>query len=843
VAVSGAAGWYEWAVTAASVTGPGGAVGVQLRRHRRRAGLTQEELAARAGLSLRTIHNLESEKVVPRVETIRLLADALGLSEASRAYLVRSAEPPGSGPDQLPLDVPDFTGRADIIAELVDLLAGPPGTAPPVVALVGAPGVGKSTLAVHVARWLVDRFPDGQLYVDLRGGHPPAPTAGEALGQLLRALGPAGQIPADPSERAALYRSSLAGRRTLVILDDAASEGQLRPLLPAAPQCAVLITTRRRLAGLPGVAVVELDVLPAEDGVELLARVAGPDRTAAAPEVAARVVELCDGLPLAIRIAGARLAARPQWPLSRLVSLLEDSRRRLNELATGDLAVRASIDLSYDALPDEDRTALRRLAVLDLPVVPAWAAAAALDAPDPDSAEEAVDRLVDVSLLALAGIAADGSAAHRFHDLLRVYGQELAAVEDSAEERLGVLHRTMSAALGLADEAAAVGPHRRERRPRSTATRIAPTERTLTTLRADPAGWFEEARPTLSHLVRHAAAAGHHDAVWDLSARLLSFFEFGRWFEDWAGVLQAGLAAARLSGPQAVPLLLRGHGDLALAVGDIDEAEQYLRSAAQMSARLGDDDGLGWAHYLLGVSAHSHGRLDEALDLFRRAETAFRAAGEVPNLAHFGMGAVLQERGDTTGALDQFERALAGARAQDDTRDVAHVLRWVAQLRIDLGDLDRARRDLAECTALHRALGDRLGEGYALQLQADLLLSTGELAAARPAADQALAIFVELGSRQGEALTSRTSARCALAAGDAAAARAQALRAVGLYADLEMDLGRGRSFIVVAATEEALGNATAARAARDRALALLAPLGVPEAAELAGKSTEDSTTS
>lgn len=799
--------------------------------------MTQEELAARAGISRRTVGNLENGRAAPRAGTIRLVAEALGLSDDAIAVLrtaatANSSSDVGAGPDQLPPEVPDFCGREDVVSELIARLTSPAGAMPPVVVLVGAPGVGKSTLAVRVARRLADSFPDGRLYVDLRGGQPPALSSGEALGQMLRALGLADVIPPDPSERAALYRSSVTGRRVLVVLDDAASEGQLRPLIPANPECAVLITTRRRPAGLPGLAVVELDVLPTQDGVELLGRIAGPDRIAADQRAAKRVVELCDGLPLAIRIAGARLAARPRWAPIRIAGLLEDSRRRLTELTAGDLAVRASIDISYEALPPRDRTALRRLAVLDLPVVPAWAVAAALEAPDEASAEEAADRLVDVSLLAFAGTASDGSPTYWFHDLLRVYGQELAVAEDLARDRMGVLHRAMSAALGQADAAAAVSPNRRERRPMSDELRIAPQERTLAVLRANPAAWFEEARPTLANLIRHAAAAGLDDAVWDLSARLLSFLEFGRWFEDWTSVLHVGLAAARRSGPEVVPLLLRGHGDLALALGDNERAEQYLRSAADLSAQLGDNDGLGLAEYALGVSAHSHGRLDEALDLFQRAETAFCAAGAVPTLAHLGMGAVLQERGDQADALNHFERALAGARVQNDRRDIAHVLRWVAQLHADFGDLKQAERDLAECTDMHRALGDRLGEGYALQLRADLLLESHRVDAAKAVAERALTIFSALGSRQGEALALRTSARCALADGEAAAAHEHARRAAVLYGELQMDLGHGRSLIVVAETEDALGDPEAARTARERALTLLAPLGVPEAVEL-----------
>ena len=819
-------------MAAQSTRGAGDRIGYLLRRHRRQVGITQEDLAARAGVSPRTIGNLENGRGNPRAGTIRLIAEALDLSADAQSELARTASAEAAeSPDQLPMDVPDFTGRVATMTDLRSILAAGPGPAPAVAMLVGPPGAGKSALAIHIARSLASDFPDGQLYVDLRGGQPnPLPT-GDALGQLLRGLGLSSALPADPAERAALYRSTLAGRRLVVVLDDAATEAQLRPLLPGSSASAVLVTGRRRLMGLPGVTTVDVGMLSTPDAVELLGRILGATRVAADQAAAERIVLLCDGLPLAIRIAGARLAVRPQWPLGRLADLLADSRRRLNELATGDLAVRASIDLTYQALSAADRRAMRRLAVLDVPVLPGWIVAAALDTLDLAVAEEAADRLVDVSLLMFVGTGRDGSAGYRFHDLLRVYGQEVAVAEDAEDDRSAVLVRTMSAALGLADEAADLGPHRQEWRPRSAVPRIAPAQAALDVLRLDPGAWFEQARPVLTALTRQAAVSGCHDAVWDLAVRLLSFYELGYSLEDWQSVLASGLGAARLNGRAAVPLLLRRHGDRALSLGAFTDAERYLHTAAEMSARLGNDDGLGWAKYLLGVSAHGQGQLDGAMEHFREAESAFEAAGKVPVLAHFGMGAVLRERGDNAGALDRFERAVAGARAQQDNRKVAHLLRWLAELRADLGLLEEAERDLTECTQLHGALGDRLGAGYALQLQAELRLRAGSTAAARTAVEKALTHFAEIGSRQGEALALRTSARCALAAGDAATARNRALRAVALYGELDMNLGKGRSLAVVAETEDSLGDQVAALAARTEA-ALLAPLGVPEAAEL-----------
>ena len=307
--------------------------GTLLRAHRTRMPLTQEELAERAELSERTLRNLEADRIRrPYPDTVRRLADALALAgeerqdfeAAARDLTVGSATavagsrsgPLGPVPCQLPPDVADFTGRSEQIALVRELLYGTAADRPATVvvsAVAGKAGVGKTALAVHVAHQLRDAFPDGQLYVNLHGAtqHPLQPIM--VLGRFLRALGLDGaMIPTDQDEREALYRARLADRRVLVVLDDAASEAQVRPLLPGTPGCAVLVTSRARLVGLEGARLLDLEVLHTEQAVELLARILGAGRVAAEPDAAAAIVGYCGQLPLAVRIAGARLAARPQ---------------------------------------------------------------------------------------------------------------------------------------------------------------------------------------------------------------------------------------------------------------------------------------------------------------------------------------------------------------------------------------------------------------------------------------------------------------------------------------------------------------------------------------------------
>ncbi|RAY11006.1 AfsR family transcriptional regulator [Actinomadura craniellae] len=347
--------------------------------------------------------------------------------------------PPPAPPAQLPSDVPDFTGRAEIAARLrADLAAGPGegSQATRTVLLSGIGGVGKSALAVHVAHAVRDHFPDGQLYTDLRGaGDDPADPA-EVLAGFLRALGVAETtIPAGRQERAALFRSRLAGRRVLVLLDDARDAAQVRPLLPGTPSCAVLVTGRARTTGLALSRQVDLDALAPGEAVALLARIAGADRVAAEPDAAGQVAAACGFLPLAVRIAAARLAARPAWRLARFAERLARERNRLAELRAGDLAVTASFRLGYDQLAPDLARAFRLLALPEGPGISLPAAAALLDLPA-DDAGILVESLVDLGLLE-----SSQPDRYRYHDLLRLFARTLAEEEDGPAGRRAALDR------------------------------------------------------------------------------------------------------------------------------------------------------------------------------------------------------------------------------------------------------------------------------------------------------------------------------------------------------------------------------------------------------------------
>jgi NB-ARC domain-containing protein len=419
----------------------------------------------------------------------------------------------------------DFTGRAELVARLSDLLARDPdgsrSAAVTVAAVVGggwarppwrctsptgsATGsrTGSSTSTCGVPR-PAQRLPRRCWGASsARPGHQ------------------AGAMPESRDERAELYRSLLAGRRMLVVLDNAASETQLIPLLPGSPTCGVLVTSRTPLTGLAGIRRVELEVLPAGQAVELLGRIVGPGRVAAEPGEAAELARLCGCLPLALRVAGARLAARPHWRLAQLVERLSDERRRLDELTHGHLAVGASLTLSYRVLEPAVQTLFRRLGLLQARDVAGWTAAALLDT-SVERATELADRLVDARLLQVAGRDATGQVRYRLHDLVGVYARERAEAEDPPAERAAALARAFGAWLHLAERADARLGNPLLEPVYGTAPRWQVDHPTTERLLADPLAFLEAEGAGLVAAVTQAARLGMAGLSWELTSALTS---------------------------------------------------------------------------------------------------------------------------------------------------------------------------------------------------------------------------------------------------------------------------------------------------------------------------------
>jgi transcriptional regulator with XRE-family HTH domain len=374
--------------------------------HRRLAGLTQEELSARSGLSTRAISDLERGRVDrPRRRTVEALASALEPTGTALLELLdlddttaydSPPRPVAGRPHPLPRAVADLTGRdteSDRIVTRISQCA----CATAVVALLGPPGVGKTALATHAGHRVADRFPNGTFFLDLRGSSPAPLSAGAAAEQLMRAFGVRGDLPSD-EDRLTAYQWMMQGRRVLLVLDDAADEAQVRPLLPNSPGSVMLITSRGTLSGLESVVRIVLDVLTPAQAVHLLGMMAGHDRIAAEPDAALRIAELCDRLPLALRIAGNRLADRPNWPLARMARQLGDPDRRLTTLTAGDLDMRGVLASAYDRLAPAARHVFRELGLLPGPTASVEAVAAATEL-TLQTAEDELESLVDAHIL------------------------------------------------------------------------------------------------------------------------------------------------------------------------------------------------------------------------------------------------------------------------------------------------------------------------------------------------------------------------------------------------------------------------------------------------------------
>jgi tetratricopeptide (TPR) repeat protein/transcriptional regulator with XRE-family HTH domain len=823
---------------------------VLVRAHRRRMECTQEELAERAGLSERTLRNLEGGRIRrPYPDTIRRLADALQLTGPDRDQLKAAARriTPGRGsegtvPSLLPPSVADFTGREEEAASVLGLLTtdgfeeGPHAVV--ISAVAGKPGIGKTTLAIHVAHRLRDEFPDGQLYVNLQGAQTNPLEPGEVLARFLRALGADGSsIPDGLEERAERYRTLLAGQRVLVVLDNAASEAQVRPLLPGSPTCRVLVTSRARLVGLEGARLVDLDILSPEAAVELLARVAGPARVAAEPEAAAAIVGYCGRLPLAIRIAGSRLAARPAWSLARLAERLADERRRLDELAAGDLEVRASLALSYRALPDQQQQAFRRLGLLDAPDFPAWVAAAVLDL-DPARGEDLVDGLVDAQLLELAGEDAGGQLRYRFHDLLRVYARERAAAEDLPDDQDLALARAFDGWLGLAGRGAAAAKAGTLDFVHGDVPRWRPGPAGSGLVDGDPLAWFEAERASLVAAVHQAAGGGLDELAWDLAGCLARFFAVRSYFDDWRQTQETGLAAARRSGHRrAQAHLLRGLGLLHNEQDRLDAAAACFEQARALFVEVGDRSGEAGALDDLGVLHQLRGHSDRALACLEPALAIFTEAGDPVGEANvrFSLGMVHLDQGD----YDQAEACLQAARpvleAAGDRYTLGQLLRKLAQLHETCGRLEQAAAVLDHCLAVDRALGDRLGEALTLQSLGELQRQQDRRRQAQVTLEQALATLRDLSYPYGEALALRSLGLLHLADGRPRRALVDLGEALTLWRRLGRPRNEAHTLTGLGDAHTAAGDRTAAETAWREALTIFQELGAPDTQALADR--------
>jgi DNA-binding SARP family transcriptional activator/tetratricopeptide (TPR) repeat protein len=741
-------------------------------------------------------------------------------------------------PAQLPIVPADFTGRAAAVTELMDLLAIDPevARAARTTIITGRSGAGKSTLALRVAHDLAPSFPDGQLYVDLRGASDNPTPPVEVLGRFLRALGadPAA-LPDSLEERAEHFRTMLSARQVLVVLDDAAGESQVRPLLPGGPGNAVVVTSRRRLPGLAGAAHLELGVLDMDEAVALLGLVGGSARVADEPDHARQLVALCGCLPLAVRIVGARLASRPHWTLAAMAARLGDETRRLDELAVADQQVRAGIEVTYRGLDARAQAALRALSWMDLPDFPAWIAARLLDVPTPEG-EDAVEALVDAHLLDVTQVDAVGQARYRIHNLIQIYAREQAVTTDPADQRDAAVRRLMGTWLWLIDQiTASTPPGAIPFAPELPRIHPADPDATRPVITA-PAVWLDAEQPTLVAAVERSAALGLIDVSVALATALCgSVFSLGNQFEAWGRTHTAALAAAREAGDRAAEaLLLVQLGQLHYTQDDYPPAHRYLLESLSLFRELGDARGEATAQASLGWICREQGRLAEALHFLGQAHTYFTATSLDSASGYTGrlIGTTYLEQGYFEGARAALTESVAAYRRCGSRHGEALSVRSLGLVHRAIGELDAALTLCQEALDILVAVGDEKHEAYGLQGVAKTMIRLGRVDEALPRLDRALSISSRLDDIWGVAFMLRTRGEAHLAAGRLTQAEVDLTEAIRVWTELDVTVMRARAERDLAAVLEARGAHAAAAVVRQRALATFKAHGAREFDEI-----------
>ncbi|MGW2270892.1 AfsR/SARP family transcriptional regulator [Streptomyces yangpuensis] len=676
-------------------------------------------------------------------------------------------------PAQLPPSIADFTGRADQVGRIRETLTTGDKESLALVALSGKGGVGKSTLAVQAARRVADQFPDGQLYIRLRTADTRPLDPLVALKRFLRALGVGEEgIPDDLEECSELFRSRTASSRMLILLDDAVSEAQVRPLLPGSPGCVVLITSRPRLSGLESATHVDLDVFNAEESGALIERIAGRDRVVGDEATTAEIARLCGYLPLAVRIAAARLAQHSRGGITRFARRLADERRRLDVLVSGDLEVRATLETGYEELEPREREAFCLLGLIDTPDFASWLLAPLLRITI-DEAEDLIEELVSTQLLDVIGCDAAGQTRYRYHNLVRLYARERAQAEYSQAQCREALGRVLDGWLTLSTTAAQriTGARVREwpAAAQGAANRYDGFDRSdVDYIVEDPYLWFEAERPALASAVAMACSNGFGRTAWELADSTTDFLEMRHHYDDWEAGHRLALAAAEADGDAV------GVGVMSLRLARL----RCIRRDPEAGLELVDRAGAVFEE--LGLTAlHS--------------ECLVVRAGALRALGRLGP------------ALTEVTRAAEAALASESPLEQAVAARELGTIRYEQGRWELSSDAFQEAVRLSGLAGNRREEALALRHWAVVLRHRGELQEAREKAETALAAFHELGDRPYEAFSGLTLGLSLLELRDPSARRFIE-EGHAVLRDMNLEFGMGELFYVLASLEFADGH-------------------------------------
>ncbi|MCC9308113.1 tetratricopeptide repeat protein [Kitasatospora sp. RB6PN24] len=789
--------------------------------------LLVEELGVDPGPGLARIHQgiLRDEPAPPRPSAD--IPSATSISDPSSRLPATASDQvlvPGAGaPSTLPYDLADFTGRDRELAELLACAQREGGQRTVIVAIDGMGGSGKTSLAVRAAHRLAAAYPDGQLHIDLRGHAPGEPPvgAGTALHTLLRALGlPADRIPDDVAGRTALWRATLVGRRLLLLLDNAADAAAVRPLLPTSPGCLVLVTSRARLVDLDCAQWISIDVLAPEESASLVTEILGATRIAGEPEAAAELARLCGHLPLALRIATARLRNRPRWTLRYLADRLRDETRRLDELSSGERSVAATLRLSYQILDEQSRSAFRLLALHPGGELDVYSAAALLGS-RARAAESVLELLLDVHLLQQPEI-----GLYTFHDLVRSFAQSLRggpteAADAAAVERL--LDYYLAATEAACEQ---LFPGRRRSlagMPQATAELPALPDGT----RAQ--AWFSREHTALRSAVALAERHGHDRHAVCLARNVMFQLHARGQLDEFQALGRISVAAARRLGDLALlGVSLANLGVGCWKLGHFAEGVKLAQEARDVAARLGDRQTEAHSESTMGLYKSLLGRFPEALAHLTRAIAHQQELGSVRDEAESLtlLSALYEQWGRYDEAAEAARRAVELGRRLGRHENELAALTDLAAALLGLGSYAEAEQYLGQARELCDETKEPGQVALALVLSADAAQRLGQPDQAADHLARTLALVEWSSSPLRRAKVENTAGRLLHRRGEHAAALALHTRAHRRAAAIAYRTEEAYALAGLAQAAEALGDAGAAghRAVAEQ---LFTVLGVP----------------
>jgi tetratricopeptide (TPR) repeat protein/transcriptional regulator with XRE-family HTH domain len=819
-----------------------------LRQLRAGARLTQEELAEAAGLSPRSVSDLERGiNRTARKESAVLLAGALGLRGTVAELFVAAAR--GRGPAQdvvtaiqgtapgafaaatrgLPRDVTSFTGRQaelDRLADGLDSLAAG-GGAVVICAIGGMAGVGKTTFAVHAAHRLAGRFPDGQFYLPLhthtRGQRPVDPAA--ALSSLLLTAGvPAAQIPPGLEARAARWRDHVAGQKILLLLDDAASHEQVRPLLPGAGGSLVLVTSRRRLAALNDAAVISLDTLAPPEAAALLTRLAGRPGLAPDDVAVGEITRRCGYLPLAIGLIASQLRHHPAQTAESVAASLAGAAGRLELMRAENVSVAAAFELSYTDLTESQQRLFRRLGLIPGPGFDAYAAAA-LDGTTPSQARHRLDELYDQHL-----ITEPAPGRYQLHDLLREHARSMAAAAGAAESELATgrlldyyLHTALAAGRHFGTRASTY-----RHPPPGHPPAHAPDLSTL----GPASAWLEAERANLHAAADYAATGERARYAIVIPAAMSGFLTARGHWDQSSGLHQVALAAARRTGDQLGEAdTLTTLGALQRETGDYPAAAASLAQAIELYGDVGYQHGQVDALEQLGFLRVLTGDYPAAAASYRQALVLARGAGDRDGQAWnlMGLGLLQQLTGDYPAAAASQQQAMALFEDLGDRHGQAYAINSLGVTQQETGDHPAACASQQQALTLFRDGGHQLGQAHALNDLGLVQQETGDYPAAAASHQQALTLFRQLGNLLGQAEALNRLGELSLRTSATGQAHDQHTQALAIARDISAAPEEARALEGIGNSHLREGNPGRAAVRLRQALSIYQRIGAPAA--------------